>query len=385
MWAKPWHLTEGFIMGSGLVVTGLLLQFTVGSIDWDLFAWPANIVLLVLLLAVAIAAHCLRRHVYLFRYLSTPQAAVPALLFAVVLTAIMGVTRQQTPQFTAHGNLGISYMLGYWPFVLVYAWMALILALTILRRLQHPRWRDIPFYLNHLGLLIVLLCGTLGSADMHRLTMTVGMENAEWRAVDRRTGKVVELPVAVQLERFTLDEYPPSVVLANRRTGKVVATNPPVEILQTLDKAAPIATADSTWYIEWPSSGAVTALYVKADSVSGWLSGGSYLFPTQMLAVNDSLSLAMAEREPRAYVSRVHIYTETGKNILTNIEVNKPFEVDGWKIYQLDYDRSKGRWSDITILELVTDPWLPAVYAGIAMLLLGALSLLLTSPKKASS
>jgi cytochrome c biogenesis protein ResB len=53
--------------------------------------------------------------------------------------------------------------------------------------------------------------------------------------------------------------------------------------------------------------------------------------------------------------------------------VNKPFSIDGWKIYQLNYDTTMGRWSEISVLELVRDPWLPVVYTGIAMMLLGAL------------
>jgi len=388
MWTKPWNFKEGLIIGSGLVVTGLLLQFTVGSIDWDLFAWPVNIMLIVVLLAIAVCMHFFRKQVYLFSFFSTTRATVPALLFAVALTALMGVTRQATPTHSiaqgSHGllgNLGISYMLGFWPFVLIYAWMALILALTILKRLSKPHWRDIPFYLNHLGLLIVMLCATLGSADMQRLTMTVGSENPEWRALDKRNHQVVELPIAVQLEQFLIDEYPAKVLWVNHQTGAIASKQPDVKIIKTLDKAAPMCTADSTWYVTWPSHGAVTALYVEADGHNGWLSGGSYLFPTQTLTINDSLSLAMAEREPKAFVSTVHIYTKTGKNIRTKIEVNKPFEVDGWKIYQLDYDHSKGRWSDISILELVTDPWLPAVYVGIGMMLLGAVCLFIYAPR----
>jgi len=388
MWKKPWSLKEGFVIGSGLVATGLLLQFSVGSIDWDLFAWPANVILIVVLLVGTTVMHFLRKRVYLFRFLSTMNAAVPALLWAVVLTVIMGLTRQASPEHIisqgSHGmlgDMGITYMLGYWPFVLIYAWMALILSLTVLKRWRKPRWRDIPFYLNHLGLLIVIVCGTLGSADMQRLTMTIGQERPEWRALNKQ-GQVVELPIAIQLDEFQLNEYPPRVVVANTKSGTVADAAPKVNIIRAIEKAAPVSSEDSTWYVAWPSSGAVTALYVNTGHREGWLSSGSYLFPMQMLSLNDSLSLAMTEREPRAFVSKVHIYTKTQKNILTTIEVNKPFCVDGWKIYQLDYDRQKGRWSDISVLELVNDPWLPVVYLGITMLLLGAVCMFLFTHRK---
>ena len=64
------------------------------------------------------------------------------------------------------------------------------------------------------------------------------------------------------------------------------------------------------------------------------------------------------------------------------IEVNKPFELEGWKIYQLSYDESKGRWSDISVFELVRDPWLPVVYTGIWMMIAGAVCLFALSQKR---
>ena len=47
--------------------------------------------------------------------------------------------------------------------------------------------------------------------------------------------------------------------------------------------------------------------------------------------------------------------------------MNKPVEVDGWKIYQYGYDTQMGPMSQTSILELVSDPWLPLVYTGIYM------------------
>ena len=75
---------------------------------------------------------------------------------------------------------------------------------------------------------------------------------------------------------------------------------------------------------------------------------------------------------PKRFASEIQILTKTGKNIETTVDVNKPYEVDGWKIYQYGYDTQMGAQSQITILELVSDPWLPWVYAGFYMMLAGA-------------
>jgi hypothetical protein len=75
---------------------------------------------------------------------------------------------------------------------------------------------------------------------------------------------------------------------------------------------------------------------------------------------------------PKRFASEIQILTKSGKNIETTIDVNKPAEVEGWKIYQYGYDTQMGAMSQISILELVSDPWLPLVYTGIYMMLGGA-------------
>jgi len=79
---------------------------------------------------------------------------------------------------------------------------------------------------------------------------------------------------------------------------------------------------------------------------------------------------------PKRFASEILIKTKSGENIQATIDVNKPVEVDGWKIYQYGYDTEMGAMSEVSILELVSDPWLPMVYAGICMMLAGALLLL---------
>lgn len=66
-----------------------------------------------------------------------------------------------------------------------------------------------------------------------------------------------------------------------------------------------------------------------------------------------------------------------------SIEVNRPASMQGWKIYLIGYEAELGEDTRYCEFELVRDPWLPWVYAGIGMMLAGALGLfLLATPKK---
>ena len=85
---------------------------------------------------------------------------------------------------------------------------------------------------------------------------------------------------------------------------------------------------------------------------------------------------------PKRFASDILILTKTGKTIEATVEVNKPVKVDGWKIYQYGYDTEMGAMSQTSILELVSDPWLPLVYTGIYMMLAGAVCLFIVGGKK---
>ena len=85
---------------------------------------------------------------------------------------------------------------------------------------------------------------------------------------------------------------------------------------------------------------------------------------------------------PKRFASDVVVRGKSGKDITAVIEVNKPLKVDGWKMYQYGYDEEAGTESQVSILEIVKDPWLPLVYVGIFMMLAGALLMLVTGFKR---
>ena len=388
MWKKPWSLKEGFTIGAGLIVAGLLLQFTAGSIVWEVMTFPVNVVFLAIFLVSCALVYGLRNQVYGFRFLSSYASAVPCLVYTVALTIVMGLTRQLPAEMPVTDPMGLSHMLSFWPFVLIYLWMAIILSQVALHSIFHFRMCKWPTAAFHIGLLIVLLCATLGSADMQRLKMTISKDAPEWRGIDN-SGKIHELPIAIQLLDFKIEEYAPRLLLVDNDSGAVVKTENlmgwQVRKLKVINEAAPMMAKDTTYYVNWRNEGNVKAWLIRATSPDGklvrqgWITCGSYRFPMQLLKLNKNYSIAMAEPEPSRYLSKVQILTKTGKNIITDIEVNHPFDVDGWKIYQYSYDEKMGRWSAISVLELVADPWLPYVYIGIFLLALGAVGMFLTS------
>ena len=288
---KPWNLLEGFAIGAVLIGIGLILQWTIGPVVWSVFSWPVNGITLALFLLAIVLMTVLAKQCRLFRFLSTQQVAIPTLVYAVVLTIVMGLTQQKA------GGRGIDNMLSYWPFVLIYALMAIVLGMVCLRRLLHFRFSiaNLQFMAFHLGLFIVLLTATLGNADMQRLKLISFVGQIEWRGVNEEN-RVVETPLAIELKRF---------------------------IMETYDNG-----------------------------------------------------------QPKRYASEIVVRTKSGDVKHAVVDVNKPVRINGWKIYQYGYDTQKGAQSQMSILELVRDPWLPAVYTGIYLMLFGALLMFMRKGRK---
>ena len=276
-------MKKGFLIGGGIIIIGLILELSVGPVKWQTFAWPVNGIVLVGFLTVILALFLLRKKIPAFRFIGTYQAAIPTLTYAVVLTIIMGLTKQMSD------GTWLNSMLTFWPFVLIYMYMAVILGMVILRR------HDIPFLLNHFGLFLAMTTATLGNADMQRLMMITNVGETEWRALTQN-GEVREMPLTVELKRFIMETYD--------------------------------------------------------------------------------------DGSPKRFASEIQILTKSGKKIETIVDVNKPVEVEGWKIYQYGYDTQMGALSQTSILELVRDPWLPAVYTGIYMMLAGAVCMFIFGNKK---
>jgi len=281
MWKKPWTMKEGFLIGGGLIIAGMALELSVGQVVWDTFAWPVNGIVLGVFVAMIVAMHLFRKQVYAFRFLSTYQAAIPVMIYAVVQTIIMGLTRQEV-----HGTW-LNDMLSFWPFVLTYVYMAVIIGLVVMKSGFRVKTRSkIVAALFHLGLFITMTTATLGNADMRRLKMITAIGETEWRALDEQN-HVKEMPLAIELKKFIMETY--------------------------------------------------------------------------------------EDGSPKRFASQIEILTQSGKKLGATVDVNKPAEVDGWKIYQYGYDTAMGAKSNTSILELVSDPWLPYVYTGIYMMLAGGL------------
>ncbi len=413
IWEQPWGYAEGFIVALGVMITGLMLQLTLGNIDTFSFGFPVNIIIGTLFILGILCLHFFFRNKKIVRWLSGVKSTIPAISVLLTIIVIMGFT----PQFSTHVAdehlpstlfriLGWYKMTTSWTFVLLCFYVLTILGLTMLRRTTKKNTcYDIGFYLNHMGLFLALLGGMLGSGDMQRYTMSVREGTVEWRATDR-FGQIHELPIAIELDTFIIEEYPPKLVIIENRTGRILPAERPeyfmfesvgktatiagntIEILDFIADAAIVRDSNFVNFVPMPMEGATNAIKVRvsnpslSEPIEGWVSNGSYIYPYEVLYIDSTISVAMPVQEVKKYTSKVTIFTKSGHSQKAEIEVNKPLSIENKIIYQYSYDDSMGKYSQISIFEIVTDPWMKVVYAGIFMLLAGALFIFIAGPRK---
>lgn len=410
IWSSPWGYKEAWLIVAGLLVVSYLWQWLMGPIPLGGFIHPISTVVIGLLLLASIfiglRASKVGKAPAIVRFLVSPSATITSIVTLMVQMVVMGFSIQIDPRMAVGLNgifhsAGWSSMIHSYPFNVSYLYLLLVLGAITVKRMARLKLNlhNIGFILNHLGLFGFLVFALVGGGSMQRYTMTLIQDEVEWRAIPQYGKEFEELPIALELSHFTLDEYPPKLMLLDGLKGEVLPEGMPemvnieevptkgnlldweIEVEKLLPLGAPMVNDSTIIFSEFASRGGAPSAKIiarKGEEVhSGWVSCGSFLFPHRALGLGDSLSVVMPYPEVRQYYATIKYYLESGEMGETTISVNHPLKVEDWYIYQLNYDEEMRRWATTTEVELVYDPWLTPVMVSIWVLFLGAVFLLL--------
>lgn len=445
MWTLPWGYREGFAFPIGILCLGFITHFLFGVIPEAAWGYPLNVIGGGAFLLLSLMVGLLAKKYAVARFFSTHYAAVGGMSVWGMLLIIMGLTRQISPeQIAAHGvtgwihSIGWSHILSTRYFLYLYLYVLWTLGgTTVYWAVKNLKWkketscttqlqeknemgsdyattkalriaRKSSFLLNHAGLYIALWAGLFGAHQIEKLQLQAekGAEYPEWRAHRQGKTQLMDMDFAIGLSQFTLEEYPPKLMLIDSAGHTLPATRPwhysvehvpatthcgewTINVEEHLPYSAPVVSKDSLHYVAFGSKGGVQSLRIEARHrssgkvVKGWVSAGSYIIPHRALELEPNRTIVMPELEPKQYRSEVFLIAKDGTKTSATISVNHPLVFKDWYIYQLDYDHEKGRWSDTSVFELVRDPWLPLVYLGLVMMMLGALALFIIPQRSA--
>jgi hypothetical protein len=406
MWRQPWRYAESIAFVLGLMAAGFALQAVLGAFNFSAISSPVNLFIAGVIIVFPLVFSIWRKTLF-YQWFSGVPFSVSLTGGLLVLGIVMGLTPQME-QLNPHDKsfitmAGFRQMTSSHAFVIIYFVTLLSLWTLIVRRLFTFRIKDYAFYLNHIGLWLLLFAAGLGAADLRRYVMYVNEGETQWQ-VYNKNDMPLELPIAIQLNDFQMEEYPPKLVIIDHRTGdalpenkpqyfQVDETNPSGKLLDWNIRVkkyihhAVRSNDTNNLYREAHIAAAAPAVLIEASNIktnktlSGWVCGGNRSQPHAYQTLDNHRLLVVTQAEPKKFVSDIDVYTPDGLSVHALLEVNKPLKIGNWMIYQYGYDSQAGKASAYSSFELVYDPWKWLVYTGIVLLAAGAVCLILKKSK----
>lgn len=390
---------QGFTVALIIFIVGSLLEWLAGGQGVGLPSWPMNAFVGISFAFLLVFLHFFYSDIPAVKWLSRVPASISSIVLFTFLTLILGLTIQNNPDAPKFLKItGLSHVQGSYTFLLSGMYLLTTLGLVILRRANKFNYRNAGFMLNHFGLWLIVLSGSLGAGDLTRLNIYVNEGESVWYGYtqDRQPR---ELPFSLKLIDFDIDYFNPKIayITPDLETNSykipegidnnltMIEEDMEINIASwdiKVEEFYKTARKDSLGnYYPSPDTSAIPVAKIRAEhSQTGnvkedYISSGGIMKPPVIMQLNERYSLAMTQPEPREYSSEIEITEPDGNIKITRLVVNEPIKVEGWDLYQLSYDERLGKWSRLSVIEAIRDPWLPVVYVGIFMVIAGAIYL----------
>ncbi len=307
IWQFPWGYDESFIIAFTLLFIGFVLEFLSSGKITQLPPWPVNIIILTAFIIYLIISFFLVKGP-IMQWLTSVPAAMSAMTTFTFLVLLMGFIPQGEPTGFA-GKIGLHHVHTSKPYIIIAVYMLTILGFTIIKRLSHKlSLKNMAFLLNHVGLFVILTAASIGSSDMMRLKMHVSKGETTNIAFPDTRHKA-EMPFSLQLNAFTIEEYPPELIIYNRKTGMPVSKKgkafPFIEEGKTLNildynidviSFLPYAVPVEDKYEPTEQFGSTHAALIQTtDGNKGWISCGNFMYPPKYVQLDNKYIAGMSE------------------------------------------------------------------------------------------
>ena len=372
----------GFIVALIVLVSGLIFEYLYPLGTIPPLRFPNSLYISLALINVILFLFFAYKQNTSIKWLGSIPAAISSISLLVCLTLLMGLIQQDMPEANHH-SFGLHHIKNTWYLAFSLIYILISLGITILSHLIKRREGNLGFALNHIGLWIVLFAAFAGNQDLERHEIQLQEGQIQQHSTDQKP-----LPCSIALTDFKLEKYPPELQLIKRHSNAILKTTIDTTLTQqvlhldtyhiTLSKVLTSAHIDGATYHSDKRPGSVFAAYAivnnehQQELLSAWLSSASFRYRSQEVFIDKDTKLRLSTPEARRFASTV-IFNQ--KDTAT-IEVNHPVSYAKHTFYQNSYNAAMGKWSQTSYLEMVYDPWLPIVYIGIIMLIIGSFFML---------
>ena len=382
-WCFPWGYRESLVIGLGILFCGIFIDLITNTslpllkYQYNIFVGLAFILSLVLLFV-------LNKNNSTVKWLYSYYASISTVSLFGFVSMLIALIPQNGKSTLFIYNLTSSYT-----YFLAYLFLLIVLGMVVLNRMMPFRIKNVGFLFSHLGLWITLFAAGIGYGDMQKVKMYLKEGETVWYAFDK-DNKQIELPLALKLNDFDIDEYCSKLAIIDNSTREILLERGKPYVVDIVKNKVivmlnyafnvkhyykySIFTGENYQPVITPES--VSSALVEIADKKKWVSSEGINSLPEIMKINDRHSLMLLKPEPKRFFSKVTVYEKNGIIRQEIIQVNKPIKVKGWRIYQSSYDKTKGKWSVISIVDLVKDPWLNVVYLGCIFIILGAFDMI---------
>jgi hypothetical protein len=384
LFQAPWEFRESILVTAVTVLAGFLIQFSINGKGIPQPHLPYNALILVLFAVSIISTGVASRDNPTIKWLGGIPLGI-CLILAIALLSLIGGTVPQASPATSQpaSRLGFNAIFSSWPFALTVLFFLANLGIGLSWKLFPFRFKNLQFILFHGGFWIALACGIFGNSDLQRIVVPVTEGKSSSIGFTMESETRAELPFSVFLHDFSIEEYAPNLLLYDPATDtqkdfearKGMQTEwkgNGIRILDFIPSAIP--TADGTLRLAATSEGVpFVKVRITSDGQTeeSWIGVSNPSQRPEPVKIGRILAL-LWPGNPKSFRSAVTLQGENGQTMMANLEVNKPVSFMGWKLYQMGYDEKAGRFSTLSLVEVIHDPWLPTVYLGFFMIMAGA-------------
>ena len=267
----------------------------------------------------------------------------------------------------------------------------LVVGLIVFNRLIHAG----GLLLMHVGCVLILIGGMWGSQVGHNAQsrlfgidkiksgqMVIYEGESQNLVMVEGMGERQKLGFMVRLKDFRMEYYKPGKVIAAAKDGRTWEFDAEpgsefdlggdlgtVKVVKVYERFRYLMEEGRKEAVEAPSGGLNPAVEVVITDSDG-SSATRYVFEQSLSHQykQDKVTF-IYHRTISDYISDLEVVEEGHVVAAKSIEVNHPLAYGGYDFYQSSYDAKAGRY---TVLSVTSDTGLAAVYAGFAMLCVGA-------------
>ena len=391
---KPWGYLEAFLLVIILIALALIAEILTDFEPITLPSWPYNFRIAISYIILLVFVNLFYKNTPVIKWLSSIPTCITAIIFFITLSLAIGLVPHEDIPGKSGLMLSFSNLQRSWYFIASAVYLLTSLGLVVLRRALPLNKRNLGFLANHFGLWLIIFAGSLGSGD--RKSFQINLEEGKPNQIGCNQEDVcIEFPFSLKLLNFHIDDFPAKVALVKNGADKIdtkiknnlflLEKNVEKEIKDyeiKVKEYLPLSVYDSVkGFVSSKDIGAAPAALISVRNknneiiIEGWISCGSFKVKPAIIGLEDKYFLLMTNPDPKKFSSIIEIKSKNEKKIIKQIEVNRPLSISGWKLYQMSYDLKMGRYSKISIIDAIRDPWLPVVYLGFFLLIAGSIYL----------